>query len=47
MKTSKPPEIHQVKELLAEKGYDVAELDSGLLRARDLETCPWRITKLG
>jgi hypothetical protein len=38
MKTSETPAITQVEELLAEKGYEVAEMDNGLLRARDPET---------
>jgi hypothetical protein len=38
MKLSEPPAIAQVEELLAEKGYEVAELSDGLLRARDQET---------
>lgn len=38
MKLSEPPAIAQVEELLAEKGYEVSEVDAGLLRARDRET---------
>lgn len=38
MKTSETPTAAQVQELLAHKGYEIAELESGLLRARDLET---------
>jgi hypothetical protein len=38
MTTSGPPALDQIEELLAEKGYDVAEVENGLLRARDLET---------
>jgi hypothetical protein len=35
---SETPAIPQVKQLLAENGYEVAELENGLLRARDLDT---------
>jgi hypothetical protein len=38
MKTSDTPAIAQVEELLAEKGYEVTALESGLLRVRDPET---------
>jgi hypothetical protein len=38
MATSETPSSAQIEELLAEKGYEVAELDGGVLRARDLET---------
>jgi hypothetical protein len=38
MNISAPPAIPQVKELLAENGYEIAELENGLLRARDLDT---------
>ena len=38
MTTSEPPALAQIEELLAEKGYEVAELENGLLKVRDLET---------
>jgi hypothetical protein len=38
MITSEPPALAQIEELLAEKGYEVAELENGLLKVRDPET---------
>lgn len=38
MKTSETPAITQVEELLAEKGYEVAQVNDGVLRVRDVET---------
>jgi hypothetical protein len=38
MTTNGSPSIAQIEELLAEKGYEVAETEGGVLRVRDLET---------
>lgn len=38
MTTSELPSLSHVEDLLAQKGYDVTESDSGLLSIKDLET---------